>query len=217
MPTLKLPALRPNHLAFAVALACAVSARSAHAQYSLAQEYEKGFSVLRHFQRETDNDYEGGHLDFEVKLSETLNLEFGYSRREYKFKTNQGQRLSNEQINPTLQELGLTASDLGRVYDFGDGLDVPAGAPSAFFAPDIKKFQDAIGFDCNCLNEYGDFLSDMASGLIGSIGTGASGNYSFTDDDKVDIAMFDPAGGTAPDIAGQNKCNPTAILLAFGS
>jgi isocitrate dehydrogenase (NAD+) len=31
----------------------------------------------------------------------------------------------------------------------------------------------------------------------------------------VDIAMFDPAGGTAPDIAGQNKCNPTAILLAF--
>lgn len=66
------------------------------------------------------------------------------------------------------------------------------------------------------LNEYGDFLSDMASGLIGSIGTGASGNFSFNDDDTVDIAMFDPSGGTAPDIAGQNKCNPTAILLAFG-
>lgn len=66
------------------------------------------------------------------------------------------------------------------------------------------------------LNEYGDFLSDMASGLIGSIGTGASGNYSFTEDDKVDIAMFDPSGGTAPDIAGQNKCNPAAIMLAFG-
>jgi isocitrate dehydrogenase (NAD+) len=28
--------------------------------------------------------------------------------------------------------------------------------------------------------------------------------------------MFDPSGGTAPDIAGQNKCNPMAILLAFG-
>ncbi len=66
------------------------------------------------------------------------------------------------------------------------------------------------------INEYGDFLSDMASGLIGSIGTGASGNFSFTEDDEVDIAMFDPSGGTAPDIAGQNKCNPTAILLAFG-
>jgi len=66
------------------------------------------------------------------------------------------------------------------------------------------------------LNEYGDFLSDMASGLIGSIGTGASGNFSFNESDEVDIAMFDPAGGTAPDIAGQNKCNPTAMLLAFG-
>lgn len=65
------------------------------------------------------------------------------------------------------------------------------------------------------LNEYGDFLSDMASGLIGSIGTGASGNFSFNDEDEVDIAMFDPAGGTAPDIAGRNLCNPTAILLAF--
>lgn len=66
------------------------------------------------------------------------------------------------------------------------------------------------------LNEYGDFLSDMASGLIGSIGTGASGNFSFTDTDEIDIAMFDPSGGTAPDIAGQDKCNPTAILLAYG-
>jgi len=66
------------------------------------------------------------------------------------------------------------------------------------------------------LNEYGDFLSDMASGLVGSLGTGASGNYSFTDDNQVDIAMFDPAGGTAPDIAGKNIANPAAVLLAFG-
>ena len=66
------------------------------------------------------------------------------------------------------------------------------------------------------LNEYGDFLSDMASGLVGSLGTGASGNYSFDDNDNVDIAMFDPAGGTAPDIAGKNIANPAAAMLAFG-
>ena len=66
------------------------------------------------------------------------------------------------------------------------------------------------------LNEYGDFLSDMASGLVGSLGTGASGNYSFKPNREVDIAMFDPAGGTAPDIAGQNIANPTAVLLSFG-
>jgi len=67
-----------------------------------------------------------------------------------------------------------------------------------------------------CLNEYGDFLSDLASGLVGSLGTGASGNYSFNPDLSVNIAMFDPAGGTAPDIAGKNVANPTAILLAYG-
>jgi isocitrate dehydrogenase (NAD+) len=66
------------------------------------------------------------------------------------------------------------------------------------------------------LNEYGDFLSDMASGLVGSLGTGASGNYSFDENNNVDIAMFDPAGGTAPDIAGRNVANPSAVLLAFG-
>lgn len=66
------------------------------------------------------------------------------------------------------------------------------------------------------LNEYGDFLSDMASGLVGSLGTGASGNYSFDENNQVDIAMFDPAGGTAPDIAGKNVANPAAALLAFG-
>jgi isocitrate dehydrogenase (NAD+) len=66
------------------------------------------------------------------------------------------------------------------------------------------------------LNEYGDFLSDMASGLVGSLGTGASGNFSFRDDHQVDVAMFDPAGGTAPDIAGQDKANPSAMFLAFG-
>lgn len=65
-------------------------------------------------------------------------------------------------------------------------------------------------------NEYGDFLSDMACGMVGSIGLGASANYSFDDHGEVALAMFDPAGGTAPDIARQGICNPAAALLAFG-
>ncbi|MBX3464644.1 MAG: isocitrate dehydrogenase [Planctomycetes bacterium] len=65
-------------------------------------------------------------------------------------------------------------------------------------------------------NEYGDFLSDMACGMVGSIGLGASANYAFDEHGNVDLAMFDPAGGTAPDIAGQGVCNPSAALLAFG-
>ncbi len=66
-------------------------------------------------------------------------------------------------------------------------------------------------------NEYGDFLSDAAYGLIGSIGLGDSASYAFDDDGRTTVAMFDPAGGTAPDIAGQNKANPTAALLAMAN
>jgi isocitrate dehydrogenase (NAD+) len=66
-------------------------------------------------------------------------------------------------------------------------------------------------------NEYGDFLSDAAYGLIGSIGLGDSASYAFDDNDQISVSMFDPAGGTAPDIAGQNKANPTAALLAMGN
>jgi isocitrate/isopropylmalate dehydrogenase len=65
-------------------------------------------------------------------------------------------------------------------------------------------------------NEYGDFLSDMACGMIGSLGLGASASYAFDAHGEVTLAMFDPAGGTAPDIAGKGICNPSASLLAFG-
>ncbi|MBI3270737.1 MAG: isocitrate dehydrogenase [Planctomycetes bacterium] len=68
---------------------------------------------------------------------------------------------------------------------------------------------------CLVLNEYGDFLSDMACGLVGSLGIGASGNYSFDAAGKVRTGLYDAAHGTAPDIAGQGKANPTAIFLAF--
>ncbi len=66
-----------------------------------------------------------------------------------------------------------------------------------------------------CPNEYGDFLSDCAAGLIGSLGLADSANYAFHDDGKIALAMFDPAGGTAPDIAGKDVANPTAALFAL--
>jgi len=66
-------------------------------------------------------------------------------------------------------------------------------------------------------NEYGDFLSDMACGLIGSIGLGDSASYAFSREGEITLAMFDPAGGSAPDIAGKGICNPSAALLSMGS
>ncbi|MEO8016797.1 MAG: TonB-dependent receptor [Pseudomonadota bacterium] len=129
------------------------------AQWSLV----KGFSTIRHFERETDNDYQGGHLNFELSVSDSIRLEFGGTRREYKFKTNQAQRLSTETLNPTLLELGVNAADLGRVYQFGDGLDLPAGAPTAFFAPNMDAFREITDFDCDCVNRYGDYRLSYTS------------------------------------------------------
>jgi isocitrate dehydrogenase (NAD+) len=66
-------------------------------------------------------------------------------------------------------------------------------------------------------NEYGDFLSDLAMGLVGSVGLGDSASYSFNDAGEPEHALFDPAGGTAPDIAGKDLANPTAALFAFST
>ena len=57
-------------------------------------------------------------------------------------------------------------------------------------------------------NLYGDILSDMCAGLIGGLGLTPSGNMG----DQVSI--FEAVHGSAPDIAGQKKANPTALLLS---
>ncbi|AOA61997.1 NAD(+)-dependent isocitrate dehydrogenase subunit [Komagataella phaffii CBS 7435] len=57
-------------------------------------------------------------------------------------------------------------------------------------------------------NLYGDIMSDLSSGLIGGLGLTPSGNMG----DKVSI--FEAVHGSAPDIAGKNLANPTALLLS---
>ncbi len=57
-------------------------------------------------------------------------------------------------------------------------------------------------------NQFGDILSDLAGGLIGGLGMSPSGDIG----DK--RALFQPSHGTAPDIAGQGKANPTATILS---
>lgn len=57
-------------------------------------------------------------------------------------------------------------------------------------------------------NLYGDILSDLMAGLIGGLGLASSANIG------QDIALFEAVHGSAPDIAGKNLANPTALLLA---
>ena len=56
-------------------------------------------------------------------------------------------------------------------------------------------------------NEHGDILADMAAGCIGGLGLAPSACYG------EDYAYFEPVHGSAPDLAGKNSINPTAMLL----
>jgi len=57
-------------------------------------------------------------------------------------------------------------------------------------------------------NLYGDIVSDLCAGLIGGLGLTASGNIGF------DCEVYEAVHGSAPDIAGKNMANPTALLLS---
>jgi isocitrate dehydrogenase (NAD+) len=57
-------------------------------------------------------------------------------------------------------------------------------------------------------NLFGDILSDLVAGLVGGLGMAPGANIG------VDAAIFEAVHGSAPDIAGQDKANPTALLLA---
>lgn len=57
-------------------------------------------------------------------------------------------------------------------------------------------------------NLYGDILSDMCAGLIGGLGITPSGNIGD------ECSIFEAVHGSAPNIAGQNLANPTALLLS---
>jgi 3-isopropylmalate dehydrogenase len=59
-------------------------------------------------------------------------------------------------------------------------------------------------------NMFGDILSDLAAGLIGGMGMASSADIGD------DHGLFQPAHGTAPDIAGQGKANPSAMFLSAG-
>lgn len=59
-----------------------------------------------------------------------------------------------------------------------------------------------------CPNLYGDIVSDLCAGLVGGLGLTPSANIGKDD------AIFEPIHGSAPDIAGQHKINPTACILS---
>ncbi|CAO2635016.1 isocitrate dehydrogenase [NAD] subunit alpha, mitochondrial [Chionomys nivalis] len=74
----------------------------------------------------------------------------------------------------------------------------------------LNMVQDPSQFDVLVMpNLYGDILSDLCAGLIGGLGVTPSGNIGANG-----VAIFESVHGTAPDIAGKDMANPTALLLS---
>ncbi|MHC6626089.1 3-isopropylmalate dehydrogenase [Streptomyces globosus] len=79
-------------------------------------------------------------------------------------------------------------------------------AATIFFVTQPERF-DVIVTD----NLFGDILTDLAAAVTGGIGLAASGNINPTGDFP---SMFEPVHGSAPDIAGTGKADPTATVLS---
>lgn len=107
------------------------------------------------------------------------------------------------------------------IMKLSDGLFLDSYRKVAEDYPDIQKkeilvdnlcmqlVQNPEKFDVLVLpNLYGDIVSDLTAGLIGGLGVAQGANIG------LDYAVFEPVHGSAPDIKGQNKANPTALLLS---
>jgi 3-isopropylmalate dehydrogenase len=79
-------------------------------------------------------------------------------------------------------------------------------AASMFFVTQPERF-DVIVTD----NLFGDILTDLGAAVAGGIGLAASGNINPA---RTYPSMFEPVHGSAPDIAGQSKADPTAAILS---
>jgi len=107
------------------------------------------------------------------------------------------------------------------IMKFTDGLflDVFRGVAKDY--PDIEPWENLVDAICMGLvqrpeefdvlvlpNLYGDIVSDLTAGLVGGLGVAPGGNIG------PDTAVFEATHGSAPKYKGQNKVNPTAMILS---
>nr|WP_320410821.1 isocitrate/isopropylmalate family dehydrogenase [Candidatus Hakubella thermalkaliphila] len=115
----------------------------------------------------------------------------------------------------------VTAVHKANILKYSDGLFLESARAVATDYPEIE-FEDRI-VDNMCMqlvlkpeqydvlvlpNLYGDIVSDLCAGLIGGLGVAAGANLGD------EIAVFEAVHGSAPKYAGQNRANPTAIILS---
>lgn len=115
--------------------------------------------------------------------------------------------------------VGVTAVHKANIMKLGDGLfldsvrSVARGHPAIRYderivdAACMQLVMDPSQFDVLLLpNLYGDIVSDLCAGLVGGLGLAPSANLGDG------LAVFEAVHGAAPDVAGQGRANPTALL-----
>jgi len=115
----------------------------------------------------------------------------------------------------------VTAIHKANILKFSDGLFLDTAREVAKEYNDIE-FGDML-VDATCMelvrkpqmfdvlvlpNLYGDIISDLCAGLVGSMGVAPGANIGD------EVAIFEPTHGSAPKYAGQNKANPMATMLS---
>jgi len=115
----------------------------------------------------------------------------------------------------------VTAVHKANILKLSDGLFKAVAEEVATEYPEIKFDNKIVDNMCMQLvqypenydvlvlpNLYGDIVSDLCAGLIGGLGLTPGANL------NDELAVFEAVHGSAPDIAGENKANPIALLLS---
>jgi isocitrate dehydrogenase (NAD+) len=115
----------------------------------------------------------------------------------------------------------VTGVHKANIMKYTDGLFLDVFTNIAKDYPDIEAEDRIVDNMCMQLvqkpelydvmvlpNLYGDIVSDLAAGLVGGLGVAPGGNIGD------DMALFEPTHGSAPKYKGQDKVNPTAMMLS---
>lgn len=115
----------------------------------------------------------------------------------------------------------VTVCHKANILKYTQGLFLDVARETAARYPDIQFDEKIIDAACMhmvmnpqqfdvivCTNMFGDILSDLTAGLVGGLGLIPGANIGD------DAALFEAVHGSAPDIAGKNLANPTAVIMA---
>jgi len=117
-------------------------------------------SLIRMRPNKTVNVLKNVRADLEFDVNPALKMKGGLLYKEYDFRTQEQRRFVIGGITEGAVALpnGVTIATLSKlITGFGKGLNLPDGTPTSWLSPDLEKVAAALGIDCNCINQFGDF------------------------------------------------------------